>query len=191
MKRLTYILLFAGVAVGFFFGVSSPASAHILKEDGAAAAVMHIEPDDNPVTGKNTTLVFDFSGSSLGFDLNDFETDVQVFRGDSLLVDKPLVTRKSQSGSVAVNFPDAGAYQLRITGKSLQEGSDAGIFILQYNIRVSGGSTGDPGQAQTVLFVGVASMLILALIARRAIESGGRYKKHVQLSNQKSKKGRS
>ena len=185
MKRLAYILLFTGVAVGFFFGVSSPVSAHILKEDGAAAAVMHIEPDDNPATGKNTTLVFDFSGSSLGFDLNDFETDIQVFQGDSLLVDKPLVTRKSERGSVAVNFPDAGAYQLRITGKPLREEANAGIFILQYNIRVSGGSNGDPGQAQTVLFVGVASMLILALVARRAIESGGRYKKACTIKQSK------
>ena len=180
MRRLIHAAVFSAALVSALLFGTPQAEAHILKQDGQAAAVMHIEPDDNPVAGKNTTLVFDFSGSSLGFDLNDYETDVDVFKGDGLIVDKPLVVRRGGSGSVAVTFPDAGAYQLRVSGKPLRDGTGSGVFILQYNVRVSGGTVGDAGWAQTVLFVGVASLLVLMLIAKRIVESGGRYKKHVQ-----------
>lgn len=41
------------------FALPQTASAHVLQTDGSIGAVLHVDPDDNPIIGEKATFFFD------------------------------------------------------------------------------------------------------------------------------------
>lgn len=156
-------------------GYTGSASAHVLRQDGPAAAVMHVEPDDYPVSGKQTSIVFDFTDSASGFDLRRYKLSFSASWLDQGRQSQVNV-KDSRLAFVRYTFPAPAVYDLYLTGKPLDGGQP---FVLTYEMRVdrSGNSNnGDPAAAQTVVLVSIASFCILGLVARRNIAVGGRYR---------------
>jgi len=150
------------------------AAAHVLRQDGPAAAVMHIEPDDNPRAGQSTVIVFDFNDSPASFSLRDYTTMISVRSDAGGNQTTPLEASYSRVGRATVRFTTPGIYDIDVHGTAAQTGLR---FNLTYEIKVGGSSanTGDPAGAQTVAMVSIAGFCVLALVARRCIVDGGRY----------------
>lgn len=178
--RTVWLALLATLlgGLGVFWLPSDKVSAHVLRQDGDAAAVLHIEPDDNPVAGRDTVFSFDFGDSATGFDLHDYTSQVGIADDSGTVQQTRLIVTGAHGGHATLRFPNTGIYTLSVKGTGEAPGTRS--FVINYDIRVdqsASNSSRNATSAQTVIFISFASIFVLALVARRLILAGGRYTK--------------
>lgn len=143
-------------------------SAHVLKIDGDIGAVLHINPDDNPVSGQPTDYVLYFEDYTGRFDLSACRCRVSVGKDGRTLASRPLSGASGLTSDNKFTFPGPGAYDLRISGQPERAGSFQ-PFALDYTVRVTGG--GHSTQPFPVLLgIGMALGIALILLAAYAME---------------------
>lgn len=144
MKKL---LLLAGV---MFLLTSSEAAAHVLIKDvsGAKGAIVHIQPDDDPIAGEPATLYFDTQGTQ-----ND-TVSLKVRNIPTGKTDEIAPT--TASGSLAAlryTFPTQGVYELTF------KVSDENTYTFTKYQRVSRGIATNNSTSSTYVW---AEMLFIA-----------------------------
>jgi hypothetical protein len=155
------------------------AQAHVLEADGNVSAVLHMPPDDTPVAGKPTDVRLAFNSSQPDFDITAYKVTVSLLRNDTRLATSSLQadSGSTRDGSAQINFPEAGAYRLRVKGEPVNSGQ---AFDLYFSVRAIAGpgmkadSFGKAGADFWVLSAG--SLLLLVIIARSNIQQGKRYR---------------
>jgi hypothetical protein len=170
-KTRTFIALLAFFVTAIsFFG--APVSAHVLKTDGNIGAVLHILPDDNPITKTETTYELAFSGDK-NFSLKDCNCAVTfVLRGEKV-ARHTLVASSSTIANDTFTFDTPGVYDFVVTGVPKNEGSFK-AFELRYSVRVVNGDvTTQP--FPVTLTAGFALLAIILLLA--AAKADGMLKK--------------
>ena len=124
--------------------IASPVSAHFLKTDGQIGAVLHINPDDDPIAGQATTALLAVTDTSNRFVYGQCACSFQIIQNG-----KPITTEKITANgpqlSLPLEFTNAGVYQLVFTGKPLKS-NDFQSFSLSWDIRVEPASTTNPGE---------------------------------------------
>lgn len=174
MKRYLYALVVLVLSAVMY---PEPALAHVLIRDSRAniGAVLHINPDDDPIAGQT---------SQLYFDLQDKNSQVRLpYDGYELTVtddkNKPTKVSLSSAGSSLIagyDFPVQGLYTLRLRSKPAY---DQFLKVsLDYSLRVSRGAS-DGSQtapqhplADTISVVTGVSFVVLAMLGfnyRRSI----------------------
>ena len=116
-----------------FLPTGQPAQAHFLKTDGSIGAVLHIEPDDSPIAGKDTPFYIDILDRSGKFQFSHCVCTVLVKEGGREIISQPLL-----SSSGVLNFPQQDVYQVSIVGRPEQPGLFQ-PFTLLYDVRVDQG----------------------------------------------------
>lgn len=122
------------------FIVLPPAvSAHELKTDGNIGAVLHVDPEDDPIAGEPSSFYFEFKDLKKQFDSKKcncvitVSQDGKVIHSQKLFQDihKPSLT----NASFVFTFPKKDVYQVIVKGvptaKSFQP------FTLSYDIHVT------------------------------------------------------
>ena len=181
ITRLVVAIPLLVLAVIFTATVPQKASAHVLEQDGDAAAVLHIAPDDNPVAGAKTAISLEFSSADPNFNLDNYEVDVsiQADNASSPTETAPLTPDGPASlyGTANVIFPSTGVYDIIARGTPNSTGK---AFKLTYVVRVE--QTGAGGVGKTVssaafdtAMICLASFGLLVIIARYQIIKGERY----------------
>ena len=174
MKKIILILssIFLCAAL-----VINPASAHELESDTTIGAVLHIQPNDSPVVGEETTYRLAFTDTANKLDLNACDCSVEIkFEGNTIETRALTASSKLESTDTYI-FKEAGLYTLIATGKP-KALDTFGEFTLTYPIRVT-----SPKQIQTQAFpialaVGFGLLIIiLLLVAVRADRMLGTPKK--------------
>ena len=109
----------------------SPVEAHVLQTDGSIGTVLHIEPDDDPIAGQNTSFFFELKDKQgkFSFDTCDCTFEVQE-------AGKTLITQKITDPYTNFTFPQKDIYQVMLSGKP-QAGTSFQDFHLKYDIRVA------------------------------------------------------
>ena len=137
---------------GFFIALSpKDAAAHFLLTDGSIGAVLHMDPDDDPIAGQPAVFHYEIKdkqgkftpqGCTCTFSIS--ENGASIFSQDLYLntpqnsLDVPLVT---------YTFPKLDVYQIILTGTP-KPGADFQPFTLTYNARISRqAATGSAGAA--------------------------------------------
>ncbi len=140
MRR--YALLI--IAVLSFCGLaSSQVSAHVLLQDdtGTLGAILHVNPDDDPIAGEESTMFFDVHDEQ--FVVRSYIMYVFVTLPSGAIEQIPASTAGT-TVSLAYTFPERGVYNLAFHAVSP---SDTRIFT--HSIRVSRGVSGSVlGQPQ-------------------------------------------
>ncbi len=144
------------ITVGFvIFSLALPASAHVLKTDGSIGAVMHTDPDDEPVAGKPTLFFLEIKDVQGKFRSENCDCIAQILQNKSLLYTVKLyqstTTADSNTPVFSFVFPKKNAYTLKVEGMPKQAG-DFQAFNLVYDILVdkedfSAAATTTPGSA--------------------------------------------
>lgn len=114
--------------------------AHEVVKDGDVGALLHIEPDDAPVTGKKLSVWFktNIKGGT-PVTLTNCSCTLSVYQGafkpgaKALVRPKLKVDAQSRLGA-EVTFPTEGAYTLLLSGRPKGEG-DFGRFTLSWVVR--------------------------------------------------------
>lgn len=169
MKRifLLGLILFGAISI-----LPSGVSAHILETNGNIGAVLHIDPDDDPIAGQQAGFFFEFKDKQNKFDpkLCDCtfiisEQGKQIFSQDLFASNS---TPSLDNASVFYTFPKRDVYQVQVAGKPLAPNGFQ-PFTLTYNIRVDQGTNIATGSTSisnlgdfflTDLLVGIVGLLV-------------------------------
>ncbi len=98
MKKIAVILLLL---------ISLPASAHVIKTDGAYEGMLHILPDDIAVAGTTTDFYFLFEDHKKI--VTNCTCNISMSQGEKI-----LYTRENIKDSFSFEFPTIGVYQARV-----------------------------------------------------------------------------
>lgn len=157
--------ILAGLALALSVIVSSPhyALAHTLKSDGTVGAVLHISPDDDPVVGKQSELVFELQDSANKFEMAMCLCTLSIEQGGERIFTEQLSNTRESLQSVAYSFPEKGVYTIIIEGSSHHKTFPS--FKLSYDIRVEKESAGNSSQATSTwsiysLVIGIPLLII-------------------------------
>ena len=155
----------AAAAIMLLGFAAAPASAHVLKTDGTIGAVLHINPDDDPVTGSPTSYVLYFDDTAGRFTLPACDCTVAVQEQGATIHTQALTVTNALDSSDTYTFPRPGVYTLSVSGRPKTAGVFA-PFTLNYLVRVQavGGASGTQ-PFPVLLWVGLGLMVGLILLA--------------------------
>ncbi len=173
MLKVSRILsLFVAATVASLSCFVPSAMAHVQATSNGISAVMHILPDDNPVAAKQTLVQFTFGGSTGDLDTAKCDCTLQVRQASETVSTyqlKPLEGSKTVVTS-QLSFPKEGVYDLVVAGNAAKQ------FSIQFVVRVdAAGGTANVAGGVDVIFVSVATLVIVAVLGYYAIAGGGRY----------------
>lgn len=119
------------------------AEAHVLKTDGAIGAVLHVNPEDDPIAQEESQLYFEFKDRNNTFSVNDCDCRVTVTANDKEIYREQLI-----NDTFSFVFPEKNLYFVTLYG-SPKDGSLFESFTLTYDIRVSRETTKENGVPDT------------------------------------------
>lgn len=159
------------------------AQAHVLDADSDVTAVLHIVPTDEPVAGVETTAGLQFSSKDPTFDLSQYAVDVAL-QGASVNASSPPVAVTPDAtdplyGTVSIQFPQPGSYNLLVRGVSA---GHKNTFNLTFEVRAkrknpvtSSAINGVNNATLNCILLAAISFGLLLIIAHWQIKEGGRY----------------
>ncbi|HYH75287.1 MAG TPA: hypothetical protein VD735_04990 [Candidatus Saccharimonadales bacterium] len=157
--------------------VPRQATAHVLIRDtrGATGAMLHINPDDDPVAGRQTTLYFDIQDQAVAAQ----DTQVDLVITDPAQLSQQVATKlRGTSIAATYTFDTRGLYQLQLT--IWQQGKVLHRF--EQSQRVTRGVTGattvtPPAWAEPGLLVSGVALVLTGIIAYNRRSSIIKYSK--------------
>jgi hypothetical protein len=171
---LKKLILTFGIVIVALSTSATNASAHVLKSDGSIGAVIHIEPDDDPIIGEDATFFFEFKDKDNKFGLSRCDCSFSIFDGNERVFSESFA-KASGSGDLSSPeftyiFPKKGVYTLTVIGKPLSD-QDFKNFTLEYDLRVDR-ETGDQNSRNNfplalVILTFLAIILILVFFFKR------------------------
>jgi hypothetical protein len=174
--RFTSLLLLLIVGVSLNSGI---AQAHSLKTNNGFSAVMHIDPDDDPLANQPTVLNFLIGNQKLHYTQTDYRNSVTISANGTVL--KKLSVDQSVFGNAGdgiakYTFPSINVYTVDLRGVLI---SDPSVnFHMSFIVRVSGtlGTVAtNNGKSSEVIIIGAGSLAVLGIVGYTVIQNGGRY----------------
>lgn len=161
MKNL---LLFFLLIIALTFPIN--AFAHVLVTDNSIGAVIHIDPDDDPIAKEKSTFIFDFKDKTNRLDLSLCSCDFHIVEDGKTIYSQPLSNDGGNklSSSVSYTFPKKDIYTVKIIGKPLQS-SQFQSFVLSYDVRVSRESnTNSENHSSDAIFISIILLASICII---------------------------
>jgi hypothetical protein len=159
---------------------SGVADAHTLRNNNGYSAVMHIDPDDDPLANQPAVINYLIDKDSGGFNQNYYNINVVISAGGKQLkhaVVEPQVFGSAGDGVVKYTFPSIKDYTIDLSGVSKTDKNDQ--FHMSFDVNVTGTLGGvapvSSNKSYLVLLVSGGSLVILAVIATIFIRRGRRY----------------
>lgn len=166
MSKFKQFLLLLIVALTGATIVPAISYAHELQSSGPIHIIMHIEPDDNPISGKQSTLVFYVFDDQENFSGTHCDCNVSITMDGTNLLSKLInIGDKgfNHVGELPFSFPMLGYYQIHFSGKPI-DGSNFQAFNLNYGQDVSKAAYIDPTSAPDRPFFIGSAVLLLAIM---------------------------
>lgn len=171
---MKYFLIVLAVALLFSAG---SASAHVLIKDksGTKGAILHIQPDDDPIAGEPATLYFDMQNKNA----NTVQLTIANDNTKEVTTLKPAKTKGSLV-TLTYTFPAQGIYTLTFATTS---GSETHTFKTHQRVSrgvASGSITKSYVWAEALLLgSGVATIILATTFVRerRAISAAAKLSK--------------
>jgi hypothetical protein len=125
----------------FLFITATPAQAHVLITDGTIGAVLHVEPEDDPIAGAQSSFFFEFKDKQNKFKPENCDCTVTIKENNTVIFTQPLFQNTNNASlndddaSVSFSFPKRAIYEISVVGKPNTPGAFQ-PFNLKYTIRV-------------------------------------------------------
>jgi hypothetical protein len=140
MVKKILLLIFSIFSFTVIF--STPVLAHVLKNDGAIGAILHVTPDDDPIAGEKTDFFFDIKDKQGKFTRQSCDCNVSIFKGEEQLFSQALFASNPDPNSkiavISFTFPEKNIYKIRVSG-SPNTPDAFQPFNLEYDLRVARG----------------------------------------------------
>jgi hypothetical protein len=136
-KNSVYIkILFSLLSFFFFFGFVPSVLAHVLQTDGSIGAVLHLEPEDDPIIGQPAQFFFEFKDKDHKFSPKECECFVFVLQDGKEIYRQPLFDPVTLDTSFSYTFVQKGVYTIKVVGKPIVAHAFQ-PFSLTYDRRVT------------------------------------------------------
>lgn len=117
--------------------------AHSLQTDGSIGAVLHVDPNDSPVVGEESSFYFEFKDTSKKFDPRNCSCRAFILKADEEIFSTELFANNSApsltSSSFTYTFSEKSVYTVKVAGSSKNGSFSA--FNLSFDLRVDREST--------------------------------------------------
>lgn len=121
-----------------FLTIVSPAYAHVLKTDGSIGAVLHVDPEDNPIAKQPSNFYFAIKDTTGKFDPANCICSVTITANDKQILLADLGTTQksgdSYSSFLTFTFPEKDVYEVKVSGRPTDNSFLP--FSLVYDVRV-------------------------------------------------------
>lgn len=138
ISNVKYLIFLSILTVGLM--LPTVASAHVLKTDSSVGAVLHINPEDDPIIGQNASFFFEFKDTQNKFKPEDCECTFSIIQGNKEIHSQPLFQNNSKpsltNAAAFYTFPEKGVYQIKVIGRPTKTNAFE-PFTLTYDIRVA------------------------------------------------------
>ncbi len=138
-KWVGFLLTFSFLIFNSQFSIRD-SYAHILKTDGAIGAVLHIDPEDDPIAGSQSGFFFEFKDKEGKFEAKNCDCTFSIIEDSKQIFSQPLFETNPNpsltSASVFYTFPERNVYQAKVVGKPQTPGAFQ-PFTLVYDVRVA------------------------------------------------------
>lgn len=152
--------------------------AHELEQDNGISAVLHIPPDDNPVAAKKTQINIAYGDKNKKFSLKKCSCTISVVRNEHVLSSvpaRPALPGSSLDSAVEVVFPSKGQYEIRASGKAID--NSFAEFQVEFPVKITQSSIDTKAKAAfAIMILAAGTILINIVIAYSFISKGNRYK---------------
>jgi len=136
MKKLFSILILLSTSLAFFV---KTVDAHVLKIDNHIGAILHVDPDDDPIAGQQSAFFFEFKDTQNKFTPAACDCTFFVIENGKDIYSQPLFQNNNnpslENASVFYTFPQKDVYQVKVVGKPDTQNAFQ-PFTLTYDIRV-------------------------------------------------------
>jgi hypothetical protein len=131
-RLLVAATLLAIAALGF---ATRTASAHTLDLDGDIAVVLHVNPNDMPVSSSPTSFILFFNDSTNRFALSKCNCKATILEDTQTIVTEQLVASSPLQSNDPITFPKPDVYTIEVSGKP-KDGHAFQPFFVSYTVRV-------------------------------------------------------
>lgn len=132
MKKIAFSILFLTFLL--LCNVQD-SEAHVLKTDGTIGAVLHIDPNDEPVAGLPSSFFLEFKDTDGKFSSQNCDCHATIYESGKLIYSQPIF-QNSDEGGFSYTFPQKDVYIVTVNGKP-KDGTGFTPFTLTYDIRVA------------------------------------------------------
>jgi hypothetical protein len=119
--------------------VPTQASAHFLATDKNIGAVLHVDPNDEPIAGSQASFFFEFKDKENKFDPQSCDCTFLIKENGNEIYSQPLFQNNDKpsltNASVFYTFPQRDVYQIQVIGKPNIAG-EFQPFTLSWDFRV-------------------------------------------------------
>jgi hypothetical protein len=130
-KLLSFIIV---LLASFLIGTTTT-YAHVLKSDGQIGAIIHIDPEDDPIINQPAYFFFEFKDKQNTFMISDCDCMLNIVKNNQVSSSSMLIPSDTSTGaSASYTFPEKGIYTVEISGKSHSGKFDP--FKLTYDFRI-------------------------------------------------------
>ena len=129
-------------------------------------AVLHIKPDDAPISQTPVTYELSFQDSSGTFSLQNCACSIAFIANNKTVGTQTLTATSSTVSQNTYTFPEAAVYTFRVTGNP--KNASFAPFSLDYTVRVGGAHMSH--DIPILLWVGMAMGIGLLLLSTYASE---------------------
>lgn len=168
----------------YFFGLFiaacvflSPAfaSAHFLQVQGSVQAVMHIDPDDDPIIRQPAVFFFELNDKLKQFAAEKCNCTAGILNGSAEVFTTDLFKNGNADLKTAAfnyTFQQKGVYSVRLTAKPKNQ-NDFQAFTLTYDIRVDreSGDSARPWYAGHYLHLVLFGGVFLFFFGKNAVDT--------------------
>lgn len=130
------VLLSVLVLVTMGAAVPVTTSAHTLESDGGIGGVLHIQPDDNPIAGVQTSMNIAIKDGAGKFKAQDCNCNYEFKLGDTV-----AATKVANGTATSYLFPEPGVYNITLRGQP-KAGASFQQFSLSFVVRVEQSAVG-------------------------------------------------
>jgi hypothetical protein len=128
-KLLTIFFVLSYILMATYY--IAPVSAHVLKTDGTIGAVLHLDPEDDPIANYPANFYLDFKDTVSKFNFKDCKCVINITKNGQNVYSQDLI-----SPYFTYTFPEKNVYILEVIGRPL-DGNSFNEFKLDYQIRVA------------------------------------------------------
>ena len=179
-SKITKFLLLVLAIFVIMLTKYKPAQAHFVLSDGSIGAVLHIDPNDDPVAGGVAVFNYEIKDKDNQFNSTECKCVFTITENNNQIDSQKLFSNTTVPTDTAITsftLPSIGVYIVTLTGTPMVSGQFQ-PFTLVYNLRVSqivttGTQTNKPSEKDLIiqhtihgLLFGAAFVITIVLVIR-------------------------
>ncbi|MGH7203099.1 MAG: hypothetical protein ACREHC_01505 [Candidatus Levyibacteriota bacterium] len=165
----------------FFALIPQQVFAHFLATDKNIGAVLHVDPNDEPIAGSQASFFFEFKDKENKFDPQNCDCTFLIKENDNTIYSQPLFQDNNKpslnNAHVVYTFPQKDVYQVQVVGKPNTLNAFA-PFTLSWDFRIDQEANPQSNQSNTnfntkflryIIIFGIAIVIIILFFFKNFI----------------------